>query len=159
MKDFTGKKVIDSITELFQESYRIGIYKLNANDFNVPQNRRRIIIISIRRDLNIEPTEPIINSSIRPTIRGLLEENVDSSYYLSQKAIDGIANKKEQSKLKGNGFGAQFLDLDKASYTIPARYWKDGYDALVKYSDRSIRRLTITELRRIQTFPEDYTIT
>ena len=33
--------------------------------------------------------------------------------------------------------------MDKPSYTIPARYWKDGYDALVKYSDTEIRRLTI----------------
>lgn len=55
-----------------------------------------------------------------------------------------------------NGFGAQYLDLDKPSYTIPARYWKDGYDALVKYSDTEIRRLTITELKRIQSFPDDY---
>ena len=50
----------------------------------------------------------------------------------------------------------KFLDLNKPSYTIPARYWKDGYDALVKYSDTEIRRLTIKELKRIQSFPDDY---
>ena len=61
-------------------------------------------------------------------------------------------------KDKGYGFGAQFLDPDKPSYTIPARYWKDGYDALVKYNDSEIRRLTITELMRIQTFPDDFII-
>jgi DNA (cytosine-5)-methyltransferase 1 len=67
-------------------------------------------------------------------------------------------NKKKKSKEAGKGFGAQFLDLNKPSYTIPARYWKDGYDALVKYSDAEIRRLTITELKRIQTFPDNYVI-
>jgi len=54
------------------------------------------------------------------------------------------------------GFGAQFLKLDKPSYTIPARYWKDGYDALVYYNENSIRRLTILELQKIQTFPDNY---
>jgi hypothetical protein len=57
---------------------------------------------------------------------------------------------------EGKGFGAQFLKLDKPSYTIPARYWKDGYDALVYYNENSIRRLTILELQRIQTFPDTY---
>ncbi len=54
--------------------------------------------------------------------------------------------------------GAQFLELDEPSFTIPTRYWKDGYDALVKYSDFQIRRLSILELKRIQTFPDDYVI-
>lgn len=66
--------------------------------------------------------------------------------------------KKKINKEKGNGFGAQFLNLDKPSYTIPARYWKDGYDALVKYNDKEIRKLTIIELKRIQSFPDDYII-
>jgi DNA (cytosine-5)-methyltransferase 1 len=35
---------------------------------------------------------------------------------------------------------------------------KDGYDALVKYDDDCIRRLTILELKRIQTFPDNYII-
>ena len=59
-------------------------------------------------------------------------------------------------KEKGYGFGAQFLKMDKPSYTIPARYYKDGYDALVKYSETKIRRLTITELKRIQTFGDEF---
>ena len=54
------------------------------------------------------------------------------------------------------GFGAQFLNPDKPSFTIPARYWKDGYDALVKYQDEEVRRLCLTEIKRIQTFPETY---
>ena len=88
----------------------------------------------------------------------LNRDNIDISYYLSDKAIQGIKNKKEKSILNNSGFGAQYLDLNKPSYTIPARYWKDGYDALVKYSDTEIRRLTILELKRIQSFPDNYII-
>ena len=83
---------------------------------------------------------------------------VDKKKFLSEKAINGINKRKEKMRLKKMGFGAQFLKLDKPSYTIPARYWKDGYDALVKYDDKNVRRLTILELKRIQSFPDDFVL-
>jgi DNA (cytosine-5)-methyltransferase 1 len=153
-------KVIDIILAEFNENYNVIVMKLYASDFGVPQNRRRTIIIGIRKDLNITPPElkPILNIAERIPVKDILlsRDEIDKSYYLSEKAINGIRNKKQKSKENGTGFGAQFLKLDKPSYTIPARYWKDVYDALVKYSDTEIRRLTILELKRIQSFPDDY---
>lgn len=46
--------------------------------------------------------------------------------------IDGFVSRKKANIAKGNGFGAQYLKPNKPSYTISARYWKDGADALVK---------------------------
>ena len=186
-------------------NYNCIVCKLYASDFEVPQNRRRVIIIGVRKDLDILPTEPIpvLLKHERIPVSTVLQprEEIDNSYYLSERAIIGINNKKEKSKLKKNGFGAQFLQMDKPSYTIPARYWHDGYDALVKYDNnddalvkydnnddalvkydnnddalvkydnnddalvkynplvQNIRRLTILELRRIQSFPDDYILT
>jgi DNA (cytosine-5)-methyltransferase 1 len=162
-KTATGENVIDIIMEQLNRNYNCIINKLYASDFEVPQNRRRTIIIGIRKDLTIEPKEPepIIKSiKDRIPVKTILlpKEEVDNKYYLSEKALLGIANKKEASKEKGFGFGAQMLDFDKPSYTIPARYWKDGYDALVKYNEKEIRRLTIIELKRIQSFPDNYVI-
>jgi len=160
-KTANGENVIDIIMEQLNRNYNCIINKLYASDFEVPQNRRRTIIIGIRKDLNILPKEPeliIKSKDDRIPIKTVLlnKNDVDKSHYLSEKAIQGILNKKEKSKEKGFGFGAQFLNMDKPSYTIPARYWKDGYDALVKYNDTDIRRLTILELKRIQSFPDDY---
>ncbi len=160
MKNSKNEKVIDIIMELLEKNYNCIICKLYASDFEVPQNRRRVIVIGIRKDLNILPTEPdvILKKEERIPVSSILlsKEIVDKKNYLSERAINGIIAKKEKAKKNGNGFGAQFLKLDKPSYTIPARYWKDGYDALVKYNDTEIRRLTILELKRIQSFPDDY---
>jgi len=162
-KTANGENVIDIIMEQLNRNYNCIINKLYAGDFEVPQNRRRTIIIGIRKDLNILPKEPetIIKSvQDRIPVKNILipKEEVDKKYYLSEKALAGIENKKGVNKEKGFGFGAQMLDFDKPSYTIPARYWKDGYDALVKYNEKEIRRLTITELKRIQSFPDNYII-
>lgn len=160
-KTESGENVIDIIMEQLSRNYNCIINKLYASDFEVPQNRRRVIIVGIRKDLNIIPSEPEIvikSKEDRMPVKNILlnKEEVDNSHYLSEKAIQGINNKKQRSKERGAGFGAQFLNLDKPSYTIPARYWKDGYDALVKYSDTEIRRLSILELKRIQSFPDDF---
>ena len=160
MKNSNGDKVIDIIMNYLGDNYNCIICKLFASDFEVPQNRRRVIIIGIRKDLNKIPTEPkpVLTKENRIPVGNILlpKESVDKKEYLSQRALDGIRAKKEKSKENGNGFGAQFLKFDMPSYTIPARYWKDGYDALVKYDDNEVRRLTIVELKRIQSFPDDY---
>jgi len=160
-KTANGENVIDIIMEQLNRNYNCIINKLYASDFEVPQNRRRTIIIGIRKDLNILPKEPeliIKSKDDRIPIKTILldKNDVDKSHYLSEKAIQGILNRKEKSKERGAGFGAQFLNIDKPSYTIRARYWKDGCDALIKYNDTDIRRLTILELKRIQSFPDDY---
>jgi DNA (cytosine-5)-methyltransferase 1 len=162
-KTSNGEKVIDIIMEQLNRNYNCIINKLYASDFEVPQNRRRTIIIGIRKDLNIIPKEPepIIQSvKDRIPVKNILipRNDIDKKYYLSEKALAGIAKKKVVNKEKGFGFGAQMLDFEKPSYTIPARYWKDGYDALVRYNETEIRRLTIMELKRIQSFPDNYII-
>lgn len=160
MKTEQNENVIDIILSQFETHYHCLVMKLYASDFEVPQNRRRVIIFGIRKDLQILPIEPQPVSIPRIPVKTVLlpREEIPSSYYLSPKALQGIANKKTKSKENGTGFGAQYLDPDKPSYTIPARYWKDGYDALVRYSETEVRRLTILELKRIQTFPDDYVL-
>lgn len=162
MKTKNGEKVIDIIMSFLERDYDCCINKLYAADFEVPQLRRRTIIIGVRKDLKIRPKEikPFLKKENRIPVRSVLEgvNDVDKRCFLSKRAIDGINRKLEKSRIEGKGFGAQFLKMNEPSYTIPARYWKDGYDALVKYSNSKIRRLTVKELKRIQTLPDDYVI-
>lgn len=159
MKTETGEKVLDIILQHLSKEYNCRHFKLLASDYEVPQNRRRVLFIGFRKDLNIHPSQPepvTANAHIPVSSVILPKEQIDKSYYLSQKALDGIAAKKKKMQERNHGFGAQYLEMTKPSYTIPARYWKDGYDALVKYSDTEVRRLTQLELQRIQTFPDTY---
>jgi len=149
-KTNNNEKIIDIIMEYLNKNYNCIINKLYASDFEVPQNRRRVIIIGIRKDLEIIPKEPeLIIKSIKDRIpvRNILlnKEEIEDKYFLSTKALEGIKRRRDENKQKGNGYGAQMLDFDKPSYTISARYWKDGYDALVKYDENQIRKLKILE--------------
>lgn len=159
-KQENGELLINTIMLILNEiGYNAKPFKLYASDFGVPQNRRRVIIIGFRKDLNINPIEPKVITHEKIPIRTILEprQTVSIKQFLSKKAIDGINRKKEKSKQEGKGFGAQICDFDKPSYTISSRYWKDGSDCLIQYpEDNAIRRLTVLELKRIQTFPDDY---
>lgn len=158
----TGEKVIDIILGELGKGYSCIVNKLNAADFGVPQARKRVVIVGIRLDLGIAPVPipPVLLEVDRIPVGRVLEarESVGPSYYLSQRALDGIQRTREKNRAKGNGFGAQFLDMEKPSYTIVSTMWKDGYDALVRYSETEVRRLTVLELKRIQTFPDDYVL-
>jgi DNA (cytosine-5)-methyltransferase 1 len=81
---------------------------------------------------------------------------VEDGYFHTQKMIDGFINRKKKNLENAKGFGWQILKMDKPSYTISARYWKDGAEAIVKYSPTKVRMLTERECARIQSFPDDY---
>lgn len=56
---------------------------LNSKEYGVPQNRERVFIISIRKDLEKEYVFPEgFESSIR--LKDVLEEEVDPKYYMSE---------------------------------------------------------------------------
>ena len=158
MKTNSGENVIDIIMGLLSKNYTCILSAMYASDYEVPQNRKRVIIMGIRKDLGIQPSFPPVVSKERiPVSKVLLpREEAGKELFLSKRALDGIQKKRERMRLENKGFGAQFLNLDKPSFTIPARYWKDGYDALVKYSDDEVRRLSVVEIKRIQTFPDTY---
>ena len=63
---------------------------LNASDYEVPQNRERVFMISIlRTDNNPYPSYYFPKKlKLEKRIKHILEQNVDESYYLNQKALE-----------------------------------------------------------------------
>ena len=137
--------------------YLVKITKVCCSDFGVPQRRKRVFIFGVRKDLSVSFPN-LIKNPCNKILRDILlpKEEVANKYFLSEKAISGILRRKNLNRIKGNGFGAQYVNLDSFCNTITANYWKDGYSSLIKYSDQIIRRLTEVELKRIQSFPDDF---
>jgi DNA (cytosine-5)-methyltransferase 1 len=154
-----GSKLIDTMIKEFSVDYSVKVFKVCCSDFSVPQKRKRIIIIGVKKEFRL--TFPDLkkypcNKSLRYFL--LDKKDVPESYFLSKKAISGILRRKLSNSINGNGFGANYLNMDGFCNTITASYWKDGYSSLIKYSESEVRRLTEIELKRIQSFPDTFYI-
>ena len=163
------EKVTDIISSEFEKiGYAMKFRKLVAADYGVPQKRRRVIFIGSREKPLIYP-QPTHSEKPYLTLEGkkilewvgtgtvlLPKEKTPKNYFHGPKMIEGFIRRKANNRKKGKGFGWQIINPEKPCYTISARYWKDGSDALVKYSDTEIRMLTEREAASIQSFPEDY---
>ena len=170
MKTENGEIVTDIISSEFEKiGYKMKFKKLVAADYGVPQKRRRIIFIGSNVGKPLVYPQPTHAEKTRMTIEGnkiekwigtgtvlLSKEDVPPNYFHGPKMIKGFIRRKENNRKKGRGFGWQIINPEKPCYTISARYWKDGSDALVKYSDTEVRMLTEREAASIQSFPEDY---
>ena len=107
-------------------------------------------------------------------IRNILEDEVDEKYYVSDRALEGMANHARVNAEKGNGFGARIVSPDGKANTLLQRCYKDGHDNLIVSSRERpdsltpvqrdnllqfrgmLRRLTPTECARLQTVPGWY---
>ena len=115
------------------------------------------LIGSKKKNLNLKikkTKEVVVGELLLP------KEDIASTYFYSQRLIDGFLRRAKRNKELGRGYGWQFLKMNDQSYTISARYYKDGCEALVKYDDKfkpgSIRKLTEKECARIQSFSDSY---
>lgn len=87
-KKFTEefKTVLESLEEAGYNNYW---QVLNAKDYGIPQNRERVFIVSIRKDIDKGFTFPKpIPLELR--LKDLLEDEVDEKYYLSEKMLEKL---------------------------------------------------------------------
>mgnify|MGYP002623104623 CR=1 FL=1 len=98
VKNIVGKKFKETfqmfIDELHEYGYNTHYKVLNAKDYGIPQNRERVYLIIIKKELDngeFEWPEPFDNG-IR--LKDILEEEVDEKYYVNtpqaQRLIDDL---------------------------------------------------------------------
>ena len=92
------------INELDTIGYNSYYKVLNAKDYGIPQNRERIYVISIRKDIDNGKFKFPEPKPLKNKLKDLLEDNVDDKYYFSDKMIRYISSKNE--KWTGNNRGA-----------------------------------------------------
>ena len=152
-------KVIDIMLEKLSINFNVKVYKICCTNFGVVQKRKRVIIIGVNKKYgSFFPDLKTYPLSIK--LRDLLldKNEIPLSFFLSKKAIAGILRRKKKNISRGNGFGAQYIDINGFCNTITSNYYKDGYSNLIKYSNNEtqIRRLTEIELKKIQGFPDEF---
>jgi DNA (cytosine-5)-methyltransferase 1 len=143
--------------------YRVKEKILLASDYGVPQNRKRLILIGTRNDIEIEPSfpipthtkNPLKDKNLLPHIT-LKEAISDLPRHYSEEVINHIGTK---HKVKINGYvGNRQLDWEKPSPTITGRGSRTGGAVIHPHPNRE-RRLSVRECARIQTFPDDFVFT
>ena len=106
VKNIVGKKFKNTTFKFFEDElheYGYNTYwkVLNAKNYGIPQNRERVYLIFIRRDLDngqFKFPEPF-DSEIR--LKDLLEDEVDEKFYLSddkvQKFLSNLKNVEDRN--------------------------------------------------------------
>jgi len=154
-----------------QCGYRVQYHILNARDFGVPQRRSRLIIIGVRQDLEIAPSFPLPWITKRVTVREALEgvENSEKDIEESKKGLtEGYETYKYVIQLKPGESGSKYhpkgsyfsltrLEWDKECNTVLQSHGHTGGCACI-YPDEN-RRLTIKEIKRVCSFPDDFILT
>lgn len=138
-----------------QTGYNVTYKLLNAAQYGVPQKRERVIIVGIRKDLNIRfefPDAPIKSESNYVALKNIIEKNVSEKYFFSDRAVQGMKNAKK-SMNKGRA-----QNINKPSNTVGSHLAKVSLNSTdpVLIENNRYRRFTPREVARIQSFPESF---
>lgn len=162
-----GGNVFHSICKLLENpapdlSYKLSVFRLNAEDYGVPQRRDRVIIIGSREGRQIEEIRRITGDqdgglhrrNVRDALRGLPPMGESLPNHTGRKHSDRIIE-----RYRSLAFGERDpktrinrLDPERPSYAIIVGSDKGGGKGHVHPHDP--REVTPRESARIQTFPD-----
>ncbi|MCB0513009.1 MAG: DNA cytosine methyltransferase [Bacteroidetes bacterium] len=172
-------EALENIKELFRNAgvdYELSFEMVNACDYNVPQDRKRVFFVGIRKDLGFT------YQFQKPNFKKLTLQ--DAIWDLK----DNVLPAKTNNKTNGNdckisnheymtgGFSTIFMSRnrvrswDEQSFTIQAggrhapihpqapkmKFIEQNIRVFVPGKEDLYRRLSVRECARIQTFPDDF---
>jgi DNA (cytosine-5)-methyltransferase 1 len=149
--------------------YRVEARLLNAMYFGVPQARERMIFVGVREDLEAPPAHPDAETdpmSMRDAISDLETAPDELTPAITGKYVDylpmvrqGQSSYDYDRTMNGKVSGKQNLlrgYYDRPSYTLPKINTGKGYATLLHPTQP--RSLSITEAKRIGSFPESFSL-
>ena len=147
VKNLVGKMYREDFNLWLQKLSELGYTNywqvLNAKDYNLPQSRERVFVVSI-----LDSKEPYIFPTAVPLttkLKDILEVDPDSKYFLTTEQIGHITN---------SNYAQNNRRIQKKDYcdTLCARDYKDP--KCVEVGDR-IRKITPKESFRLTGFSEE----
>jgi DNA (cytosine-5)-methyltransferase 1 len=168
---------LKNIKKLFQEAgYNLSFDMLNASDFNVPQDRKRVFFIGIRQDLDFTfefPKHTFPKITLEEAIADLKDNVLPAKEY---NKTNGTACKVPNHEYMIGDFSSIFMSRNRVrswneqSFTIQAggrhaplhpqapkmKFIEQNKRIFVPGKEHLYRRLSVRECARIQTFPDDF---
>jgi len=161
---YKGKFLKLMLRRFDEANYNVKYVLLNAKEYGVPQDRERVIIVGVRKDINFEYKFPA--KSHGPGLK---------PYVTLREAIGDLDPPKKGEYYDSNEYPFFYMSRnrrrswDEVSYTIQAsgrhtplhpsspimkHVGKDKWEFTEDVS--KYRRLSVRECARMQTFPDDY---
>ena len=98
VKNLVGKKFKDQfeivLDSLEQAGYNNYWKVLNAKDYGIPQNRERVFIVSIRKDIDNGEFKFPKGFELKLRPKDMLDDEVDEKYYIDNSRVEKILNSK-----------------------------------------------------------------
>lgn len=173
-------EAVQNIVSRFEEcGYDVTIDLVNAADYGVPQDRKRVFYIGFRKDLNIkfkfpEPTTPLPEQ--KKTLRDAIGDLVDTAVpALPKNKTNGVLKIPNHEYFVG-AYSTIFMSRnrvrswDQQAFTVQAsgrqcQLHPQAPEMILVEKNKRIfvpgkehlyRRLTVRECARIQGFPDDF---
>lgn len=170
---------LENIKELFRNAgigYELSFEMVNACDYNVPQDRKRVIFVGIRKDLNFT------YQFQKPNFKKLTLQ--DAIFDLKDNVLPAKTNNKANGDVcvipnheyMTGGFSTIFMSRnrvrswDEQSFTIQAggrhapihpqapkmEFVEQNVRIFASGKEHLYRRLSVRECARVQTFPDNF---
>lgn len=173
------REALENIKKLFEDSgYNLSFSLLNASDYDVPQDRKRVFFVGIRKDFGTFFEFPT------PTILSNQKTLKDAIYDLKDNVIPALNNNLTNGQkcfvpnheYMIGSFSTIYMSRNRVrswnepSFTIQAggrhaplhpqapkmKFIEQDIRIFVPGKEKLYRRLSIREIARIQTFPDDF---
>ena len=163
------------IKEFKYAGYNVSYKLLNANDFDVPEDRFRLIIVGYRKDLKKEFIFPK-PQKYKPVLKDAIYDLRLAKPALEKNKTNGDELKIPNHEYMIGGFSTIYMSRnrvrtwDEPSFTIQAggrhapihpqapkmKFIEQNKRIFVPGKEHLYRRLSVRECARIQTFPDNF---
>lgn len=160
-----------------QAGYDVNLKMLNANDFNVPEDRNRVFYIGFRKDLHINDYEYPLPLKHKPTLREAIWDLQETAIPAREKNhTNGDTCIVPNNEYFIGAYSPIFMSRnrvrswDEPGFTVQAsgrqcqlhpqapkmEKIEKNLQRFVPGKEHLYRRMTVREVARVQSFPDDY---
>lgn len=152
-------RALDKIDKVLDYANYRGWYEtLDAYDFRVPQRRKSVFVVGLRKDVVVKFSAfPFPDPTGHVTMETILDENPSDELILTEAKAAKILAENEKNKTTGVGFRHKILGPDDVAPCFPQNYFKGSRGVFVS-TPKGPRNFSLAEVARLMGFASDYAI-